>query len=301
MRPTTDRPFDYTRLNEELCTLLNAYPFFELTYIGCSVLDRPIPCIRVGHGTREILYVGAHHGMEWITSALLVRFLNDLGISVRKKRNSLGALALCELCTLYVLPMLNPDGIEYQIHGIEEGNPLYSRLLEMNGGSRDFSHWQANARGVDLNHNYDAGFAEYKKLEALAGITEGAPTRYSGLSPESEPEVSALCNFIRFHKNLHGVMTLHTQGEEIFFRSGGKTLPKAERVADRLSALSDYRLGEAEGLASYGGLTDWCVQALGLPAFTLECGKGHNPLPFSALSDIYVHLRDALFSFPTLL
>ena len=53
----------------------------------------------------------------------------------------------------------------------------------------DFTHWQANARGVDLNHNYDAGFLEYKQIEAEQGILGGGPTRYSGECPESEPEV----------------------------------------------------------------------------------------------------------------
>ena len=40
------------------------------------------------------------------------------------------------------------------------------RGLKYNQQSDDFSHWQANARGVDLNHNYDSGFYEYKKIES---------------------------------------------------------------------------------------------------------------------------------------
>ena len=197
--------------------------------------------------------------------------------------------------------MLNPDGVEYQIHGVKEDNPLYERLLSMNGQSECFTHWQANARGVDLNHNYDAGFWEYKKLEVENGIPQGAPTRYSGSAPESEPETRALCDLIRFHNDLLGVMTLHTQGEEIYFQSGGKIPKKSKAIAAKLSALSGYHLSAAEGLASYGGLTDWCIQKLDLPAFTIECGKGENPLPYAMLSSIYVDLRQALFSFPTLL
>jgi g-D-glutamyl-meso-diaminopimelate peptidase len=77
--------------------------------------------------------------------------------------------------------MLNPDGVDLQIKGIEAGGILSERLLKMNG-REDFSHWQANARGVDLNHNYDAGFHEYKKLEKENDICAGA-TRYSGEYP----------------------------------------------------------------------------------------------------------------------
>lgn len=301
---STATPLDHARLCAVLTRLADAYPAMELSYLGKSMLGRAIPLLKIGQGRRAALYVGTHHGMEWITSALLLRFWEDFCDAHAHKRRVGGVCPsdLCRTCTLYVIPMLNPDGAQYQIHGVTEDNPLYERLIEMNGGSTDFSHWQANARGVDLNHNYDAGFAEYKELEAQNGITGGAPTRYSGLSPESEPEVSLLCNFIRFHRtHLRGVMTLHTQGEEIFFRSGGVTLPNSMQIAQKLSALTGYRPSDAEGLASYGGLTDWCVQELELPAFTLECGRGENPLPFSDLSAIYVNLRNALFRFPMLL
>lgn len=196
--------------------------------------------------------------------------------------------------------MLNPDGVNYQIHGLEKSNPLYDRVLQMNGNSSDFSHWQANARGVDLNHNYDAGFSEYKSLEAENQILGGAPTRYSGTAPESEPEVAYLCNFIRFHKNLCGVLTLHTQGEEIYYQSGNQTPAKFESIAKKLAQMSGYKLTHAEGLASYGGLTDWCVQNQGLPSFTIECGKGKNPLPITCAFPVYANLRRLFFLFPTM-
>jgi g-D-glutamyl-meso-diaminopimelate peptidase len=170
----------------------------------------------------------------------------------------------------------------------------------MNPEGDDFSKWQSNARGVDLNHNYDAGFWKYKKLEAENGITEGAPTRYSGEYPESEPEVAALCNWIRYHQYLRGIITLHTQGEEVYYRSGDKCAPNAPAVAYHVARLSGYRLSEAEGLASYGGLTDWCAADGKIPCFTLECGRGINPLPLSDVDPIYSDLRNLFFTFPSL-
>ncbi len=300
---TPERPFDYGEMMQALNSLSEKYPFAELFYLGNSILGRSIPVVKLGHGRGEVLYVGSHHGMEWLTSALLVRFLWELCHAIEEEHRiyDISPALLLSARTLYILPMLNPDGVEYQIHGIDDDNPLGERVLEMNGGSEDFSHWQANARGVDLNHNYDAGFAAYKKLEADAGILSGAPTRYSGEAPESEPEVRMLCDFIRFHDSLRGVMTLHTQGEEIFYRSGGVELPRSRIIARRLSELCGYKLSVAEGLASYGGLTDWCVQKRGLPSFTVECGKGENPLPASDGSGMYLRLRHALFVFPTLL
>ena len=294
--------FDYAALMERVHQLADCYSFVTLSYIGTSILDRAIPILHIGKGDRRILYVGAHHGMEWITSLVLTQFCEDLCTAIDKKERIYGIYP-CDLLagyTLSILPMLNPDGVEYQIHGVSDNNPLRERLLEMNDGKDDFSSWQANARGVDLNHNYDAGFDKYKNLEREQGIKKGAPTRYSGECAESEPEVAALCNLIRFSAPWRGVMTLHTQGEEIFspFCKG----PQCGMVtARRLSELTGYRLSRAEGLAAYGGLSDWCAEKLSVPAFTMECGRGKNPLPITQFSSIYATVRASLFLFPTIL
>lgn len=290
--------FDHAALMERVHTLADTYSFLTLSYIGTSILDRSIPILHIGSGKRRVLYVGAHHGMEWITSLILTQFCEELCEVIREKQRVYGIYP-CDLLdgyTLSVLPMLNPDGVEYQIHGVGQDNPLRERLLEMNGGSEDFSAWQANARGVDLNHNYDAGFAEYKKLEQKESIKKGAPTRYSGECAESEPEVAALCNLIRFSSLWKGVMTLHTQGEEIF-----APLSKGEITARRLSELTGYKLSRAEGLAAYGGMSDWCAEKMAIPSFTMECGRGKNPLPIDHVSSIYATVRPSLFLFPTIL
>ena len=294
--------FDYANMIAFLNSLPELNSAVKFEYLGTSILGKGIPIISIGEGLRSFLYVGAHHGMEWITSLILCRFLEEFSCFYREHRSPYGLSldALTKICRLYIVPMLNPDGVEYQMHGIADDNPLYDRAFSMNGRSLDFSRWQANARGVDLNHNYDAGFDEYKKLEIENGIDGGGPTRYSGEYPESEPEVAALCKFIRFHDDIQGIMTLHTQGEEIFFRSGGITLPKSERVVKKMATLCGYTPSDAEGLASYGGLTDWCVRSMQIPSFTLECGRGCNPLPASVYPSIYDCLRKLLFLFPTL-
>ncbi len=293
-------PFDYAALMQSLFELSALSPTAELLYLGNSTLGRSIPVIRLGHGNKKVLYVGAHHGMEWLTSALLVRFVYDFALAA-DQGTRMGRVVpeiLTETHTLYILPMLNPDGVEYQIHGVGEENPLYNRLLEMNRGDSNFSHWQANARGVDLNHNYDCEFEAQKRWEQENGILGGAPTRYSGEAPESECEVALLCNLIRFHhRELCGIMTLHTQGEEIC--CGGMHDPHSRMgiIASRLSGLLGYSVCLPEPPASYGGLTDWCVQKMGIPAFTIECGKGKNPLPLSDFPMIYSRIREALFEF----
>ena len=165
-------PLDYAKMMQVIDCFSVRYPFLSFSYLGESILGRGIPILTLGNGKKEILYVGAHHGMEWITSILLLRFVNDFCEIFRNDksiyRTSLSLL--CEQYTVYVIPMLNPDGVDYQINGITKENPFYERVLKMNGNSADLSHWQANARGVDLNHNYDAGFWEYKELERKHGL-----------------------------------------------------------------------------------------------------------------------------------
>ena len=47
-------------------------------------------------------------------------------------------------------------------------------------------------------------------------------------------------------------------------------------------------------------MTDYCIEKLGIPAFTLECGKGKNPLPPADAPILYGEIRKALFGFPML-
>lgn len=296
-----ERPIDHAALTEAVRTFAGWYPFLRVTGLGRSILGRDIPVLTVGKGRRQLLYVGTHHGMEWLTAAWLLRFVGEFCEKCAAGRTVYGVPlpTFCERYTLHVVPMLNPDGVEYQQHGVTRENPLHQRAVGMNGGSEDFSHWQANARGVDLNHNYDAGFVEYKAMEARMGILGGAPTRYAGQEPESEPEVRALCSYIRFLGDVRLVASFHTQGEEIYCRSGGRSLPGGQEAAMKVAKLTGYRLCDATDPAAYGGLTDWCLTKCRIPALTLECGKGENPLPLAQFFPVYARLREALFRMGT--
>lgn len=297
-----NQPMDSKSLWSAVNVLQQTYPLLEVSTIGKSMLGVEIPLLAIGTGKKHILMVGAHHGMEWITSLLLIKYVEELCDSVTNKRKRYRYdMGLCaETHRVLVIPMLNPDGVDYQIHGVLRENPLYERVLRMNGGSDDFTKWQANARGVDLNHNYDCGFSEYKELEREADLQDGAPTRYSGMAPESEPETSALCRYLRSDLHICMILTLHTQGEEIYYTSGSRTAPDSLAIAKRLSLLSGYRLAKPEGMAAFGGLTDWFIQEFDKPSFTVECGFGTNPLPIGDFAGIYRDLREMLFTAPML-
>lgn len=295
-----DRECDFKTFTDNVFLLAERYRQIEFNYLTKSVMGKGIPLLKIGSGEKKIYYIGTHHGAERITSAILLKFIYDFCERLEKRESVFGILPefIVKTRTLVFVPMLNPDGADIAANGIPTDSLMRERLLKMNG-SADFTHWQANARGVDLNHNYSAGFDEYKVIEKSLGINSGGPTRYSGESPESEPETAALCNYIRFNMP-SSLMTLHTQGREIYFTSGGKSIKKASPAAARLAEFTGYKLCEPTGAAAYGGLTDFCIQELDVPAFTLECGYGQNPLPQSDLGEIYAELRHALFAFPTM-
>lgn len=263
--------YTHQTLLTELTSLAKKYPKIKMTTIGHSVKGKPLPALKIGEGNVKLLYIGTHHGLESITSALLMKFLTEL-CECFENRNMIYGMDpqyIYETRCIYMIPMLNPDGVE-------------------------MGH-QANARGVDLNHNYNAGFEEYKKIEKELGISGPAPTRYSGEAAESEPETQAICSFIRTLVPFKYIFSFHTQGEEIYSGYNGHEPKNSYRTAKALARYSGYIHTDPEKAASYGGLKDWYVKEFDLPAYTIECGRGQNPLPMSELSGIYIALRKMMF------
>ena len=80
-------------------------------------------------------------------------------------------------------------------------------------------------------------------------------------------------------------------GEEIFYEYDHIPVPQGEEIAQTLSKLSGYQLVKNAGLYSHGGLKDWFIKEFHRPGFTVEIGKGENPLPLSDLDPIYQKIR----------
>ncbi|WP_299781067.1 M14 family zinc carboxypeptidase [uncultured Formosa sp.] len=79
---------------------------FEVSEIGTSVLGKPISGIKVGTGKKRLLLWSQMHGNESTTTKALFDFINAL----KHPNNALGFIK--EACTLYIIPILNPDGAE---------------------------------------------------------------------------------------------------------------------------------------------------------------------------------------------
>lgn len=283
------RPYTYRVLKDDLLRLRREYPQAEVGSIGKSVWGSELYYVRLGTGRNKIMYNGAHHGMEWITAAMLIRFAEDFLRSLRDGSSLRGfnTAALSRRCSLYLVPMVNPDGVQLAAEGIPPRLDRFEKqkLLRMNG-SADFTHWQANARGVDLNHNYDAAWQTSKAMEREYGVYAPCATRFSGQKPESEPESRALADFTRRY-GFSLSIAFHSQGKVIYHGFMGKEPPDSRKIARAFTKISPYRIDKTEGIASYGGFKDWFVDKFNRPAFTVEVGEGTNPLPPEALPQIY--------------
>jgi g-D-glutamyl-meso-diaminopimelate peptidase len=94
--------------------------------------------------------------------------------------------------------------------------------------------------------------------------------------------MAALCR--RFDPAL--LLAFHTQGEVIYWRYGGYEIPGAQDIAATFAAVSGYRPEETPREASFAGYKDWFIQSFRRPGFTIECGRGVNPLPLSDLPEL---------------
>ena len=294
-------PITYERMMTCLDRLAEQYSFIGLTNLGESVLGKSSPLVTLGQGEKAVLYVGAHSGTEWMTTAFLLRYLVE---SAEYYQNGGQAFQyslpyLFSTRRLYIVPMLNPDGIEYVMNGIAKDHILYGRVHAMNGGSEDFSDWKGNARGVELSRNYSYGFADYKRLEANMGILGGCKSGFSGEMSESEPETLALCTFLRYHQDIRAVLSLHLGGEKIIHTAGNKTAPRSASIGRVLSRLTGYPLTPYDGWESVGRMSAWCIDEWNIPAFSVICGEAgkHTPDVFRT----YANLREMLFTMPTMI
>jgi g-D-glutamyl-meso-diaminopimelate peptidase len=281
--------YGYNDLQDAIQRLKERFPFLQTGSAGKSVQGRELYYLRLGMGCNCVFYNGAHHGLEWITSLLLMMFAEnylDACVSGRKIRDY-DVRGMWSNCSIYIIPMVNPDGVTIATEGPGFSGAIYRRLTDMNGGNTDFSKtWQANARGVDLNHNYPAKWEVSKSMENEYGIYGPGPTRYSGLYPLSEPESEALYRFTLLH-GFNLVIAFHSQGEAIYWDYDCISLPESRRIGELLSKVSGYSLHNAEGIASYGGYKDWFINHYRKPGFTIEVGHGRNPVALSQIGEIY--------------
>lgn len=275
-------PFDYEAQKKYIEQLSAEYPFIEVSVVSRTCLGRGIFSLSIGSKKNSVLLAGGFHGSEWISCLVLLRFIERLSFCIKNKRQmrSVDASRAFSALGVTVIPCVNPDGTEIAVHGPDSARSL-RRFVE-NIGCDDFSRWNANALGVDINHNFNAGFAECRRIEEENGIMGPASRQYGGRYPESEAETKALTRLCRV-RHFRQVMAVHSQGEELYWKYGENTPHQSSMMAKILADACRYTLVQNSSLASHGGFKDWFIEEFARPGFTLEVGRGVNPLPAGSL------------------
>lgn len=281
-----------------LCgTLCARYPFLRTAVAGNSLLGRELPILILsppGEPIKErVLVAAAFHGQEWLTALCALRLCEELCLALKSGLSLCGIPLDCALRgrQILFLPMVNPDGVQIALYGSDAAGQ-YALFVREHGGDTP-GLWQANARGVDINHNFNAGWQEMQVLAEKNGKDRPGARQYCGESPESEPETRAVTDLCRLYEFRH-VVALHSQGEEIYWQYGAHTPPQSRMIAQVLGAASGYTVTDPTGMASHGGFKDWFISCFHRPGFTIELGRGVNPLPLAEFEPLYKKAREML-------
>lgn len=287
----TDIPMTWEVCRESIRRLTETYPAFRTETLTTTAFGRTVETLTIGQGERVVLYTASHHANEWITTPVILKFLEDLAEAARTGGRLYGVPAenILNAATIYTVPMVNPDGVDLVTGAIQPGTLEYVTALRLADNYPDIPFpdgWKANLLGVDLNLQYPAGWRMAREIKFSQGFTKPGPRDYVGRAPLNQRESIALAEFTeRLDPAL--VLAYHTQGEVIYWQFRDYEVPGAKALGEEFARLSGYALADTPYESSFAGFKDWFIQEYRRPGYTIEVGMGENPLPISQFSKIY--------------
>lgn len=276
--------------------------FLKTEIQGRTFDGRSLYHITVGSSTasKHILITGAIHGREYITAQLVMKQMLEL---CKKYENSAEVYKdvswkdLLKDTAVHFVPMINPDGVTisqlglaglkhrvtrqeiYRIYELDEAVELVPYLRQ----------WKANAKGVDLNRNFDALWEEY------VGVQHPSSDRYKGTAPLCEVESKALADLTEQFE-FERVINYHTQGQVIYWYFGqeGELRNTSEQFAQSISEITGYRLNSNFSALDPAGYKDWALDKKKIPSLTVEVGYGSNPVVAEQFPEIVEQNQDVI-------
>jgi len=296
---------NYTEMTSKLFLLSSFYPeLVDVFSIGQTYRGREIWCVRITNKTittakTEYYIVGAHHAREMISVETCLYFIDYLVYY-----SSFGMFDnLLSKSEIYVVPMLNPDGLSIMYFFPEQRKNL-DPIDDDNDGVNDTNgdgflddelertyYWDYLTNtsairehdddgdlqiaedlpgGVDLNRNYGAYW------NGTGSSTIKIDPTYRGESPFSELETQAMREFMREH-SFNFAVSLHSGIKAIIppWAHNG-TLPYKDKteynaLLGELKTTLSYPLWNESGMyTSNGAWDDYCYANHDITSFTFE-------------------------------
>ena len=189
--------------------------------IGRSIEGRPISATLIGDGPLDIIIVGGIHGGYEANSILLARrFIEHYGENPTR---------LPERFTLHVIDSMNPDGLHRITGGVPAENFDFRSVNTRPG--------RFNARGVDLNRNWDAG---WQPTSTWRGTVVNA-----GAAPFSEPETRAVRDYFARVEPVASIF-YQSAGAFLWYSGAEEGWPDALPLAEAYGRASGYRVSRPE-------------------------------------------------------
>ncbi len=280
----TSIPITSQQNEEMILNLTRSYPGLRSELLGQTAFGRPIRTLVAGTGPRKVIYAGAFHGNEWITALVLLKFAEDLASGAIPN-----AAEILNTATIYMVPLVNPDGVDLVTGAIPEGTVQYeiARRLGDNYPTIPFPDgWKANLMGVDLNLQYPAGWLQAREIKFAQGYDRPGPRDYVGRAPLSQLESRAIYGYTEAIDPAL-VLAYHSQGKEIYWQFEDIQVPGARELGEEFARVSGYALADTPYNSSFAGYKDWFIKAYRRPGYTIEVGSGKNPLPLDQFDEIY--------------
>ena len=287
----TDVPMTAQLCEQTILELVKRYPFLRTELLTETAFGRKIRTLVMGRGKRKVIYSAAHHANEWITTSVLLKFAEEFAQALEDggKIFNMDAKELSDAVTIYMVPMVDPDGVDLVTGAIKEGDGQYeiARALGSNYPDIPFPDgWKANLHGVDLNLQYPAGWLQAREIKFSQGYTRPGPRDFVGRAPLDQKESRALAGYTEYiDPDL--ILAYHAQGKEIYWQFDDIEIEGARELGEELAKVSGYTLTEPAPNSSFAGYKDWFIKKFRKPGYTIEVGEGINPLPLSQFDEIY--------------
>lgn len=266
--PSYDSAYhNYQETTEVLKALASKNPDIASIFsIGKTVEGRDIWGLRINTSAKGnaqsnkpgSFFLGNHHAREHMSNEVPL----FLAAWLMENRNTDEVKAYINNLDIYIIPMLNPDGVEYDVK-----NGRYQTYRKNRVKNSDGSF------GVDLNRNYDFLWCKYGSSHTPRYDT------YCGSSAFSEQESQAIRNFFAAHKNIKTHISYHTYGALVLYPYGGtyddvedsRDSQAMSKIAKAMASYTGYTAQKSSDLyVSSGDSCDWAYKAHKVFAFTIE-------------------------------